>query len=129
MDGKGYADTCPSPTQMEPGLFLVRAGRKQHTLPPTEGWQAGLHMGVSHHPMSQGHHLAMQQGRIKGTASLPNRRPRDMQEQVLEEAVELLGGKKSGGWMRLLVAPHCKASLWQGQIQSPPDGRKYFFSL
>ena len=72
--------------------------------------------------------VTMPRGRIKGgivpcaAASLPGRQPADIREGVLEEPVECLGGRKAGGWTRLLEVLRCKASCWRAPLQSPSDG-------
>jgi len=63
------------------------------------------------------------------TASLLGRHPKGIREEALEEPLELLGGRKTGGWMRLWKVLHCKTSSQQGHLQSPSEGWKSCFSL
>jgi len=60
---------------------------------------------------------------------LPSTHCKDIPEEVLEDLLELLGGRKTGGWTRLRELLHCKARSWRGHLQSPSDGWKSSFSV
>jgi len=50
--------------------------------------------------------------------NLPSTLCKDIPEEVLEDLLELLGGRKTGGWMRLRELLYCKARSWWDHLQS-----------